>query len=428
MSTLGRLGILFPGMGAVATTTMAGIALVRRGKAPAVGSLAQLGTVRPDSSTDAPPQRIADYAPLARPEHIVFGAWDIFPEDAFEVAERAQVLERNHLDEVEAELRAVRPMPGVFYPEYVKRLHGSHIKHASSKAEMVEQLRCDIRAFKRDRECERAVAIWCGSTEVLIRPTAVHAGISAFEDGLRRSDPAISNTQMYAWACIQEGVPFANASPNLAVDFPAAIDLALAHGVPIAGKDLKTGQTLLKTVLAAGLKARCLGLRGWFSANLLGNRDGAVLDEVDSFRAKEASKLGVLRELLEPEVYEQLYGDFAHKVRIDFYPPRGDAKEAWDNIDLFGWLGYPMQIKINFLGRDSILAAPLVLDLALFLDLAQRSSLAGTQDWLAFYFKSPMTDRDLRPEHDLSVQLTTLKNKLRWIVGEERSSQSAEPR
>jgi myo-inositol-1-phosphate synthase len=414
-------------MGAVATTTMAGIALVRRGKAPAVGSLTQLGTVRPDGCGNAWPRRIADYVPLARPEQFIFGGWDIFPENAFEVAEQAQVLERHHLDEVETELRAVRPMPGVFYPEYVKRLHGTHTKRASSKAEMVEQLRCDIRAFKREHDCARVVAIWCGSTEVLIRPSAVHASISAFEDGLRKSDPAISNAQIYAWACIQEGVPFANGSPNLAVDFPGAIDLALAHGVPIAGKDLKTGQTLLKTVLAAGLKARCLGLRGWYSANLLGNRDGEVLEEADSFRAKEASKLVVLQELLEPEVYDQLYGELAHKVRIDFYPPRGDAKEAWDNIDLFGWLGYPMQIKINFLCRDSILAAPLVFDLALFLDLAQRAGLAGTQDWLAFYFKSPAAKRDVRPEHDLSVQLAMLKGMLRWIAGDERTSQPTEP-
>jgi myo-inositol-1-phosphate synthase len=320
---------------------------------------------------------------------------------------------------VRDELHAIRPMRGVFYPGYVKRLHGTHTKSARSKAEMVEQLRQDIRTFKRDRGCDRMVAVWCGSTEAFLVPGPVHASIAAFEEGLRKDDAAISNAQLYAWACIRERVPFANGAPNLCVDFPAIWDLARECRVPIAGKDFKTGQTLMKTILAPGFKARMLGLHGWYSTNILGNRDGEVLDDPDSFRTKEVSKLGVLEHILQPELYPELYGELVHKVRIDYYPPRGDAKEGWDNIDLFGWLGYPMQIKVNFLCRDSILAAPVVLDLALFLDLAQRAGFHGTQEWLSFYFKSPMTAPSLYPEHDLFIQLMKLKNTLRWMTGEE---------
>jgi myo-inositol-1-phosphate synthase len=415
----GKLGVLLPGLGAVATTTIAGILLARKGKALPVGSLTQMGTIRLGKRTDKRVPKISDFVPLASLDQLEFGAWDIFPDDAFEAAEHAKVLEPHHLQEVKEELSAIRPMSGVFYPGYVKRLHGTHVKQAASKAAMVELVRADIRAFRRDHKCDRLVAVWCGSTEGYAEPTAVHASAGAFEDGLGRDDPAITNAQIYAWACIKERVPFANGAPNLCVDFPAAWELARECRVAIAGKDFKTGQTLMKTILAPGFKARMLGLRGWYSTNILGNRDGEVLDDPDSFRTKEVSKLGVLEHILQPDTYRQLYGELVHKVRIDYYPPRGDAKEGWDNIDLFGWLGYPMQIKVNFLCRDSILAAPVVLDLALLLDLAQRAGFHGTQEWLSFYFKSPMTAPHLYAEHDLFIQLMKLKNTLRWMVGEE---------
>jgi myo-inositol-1-phosphate synthase len=415
----GKLGVLLPGMGAVATTTIAGVVLARQGKALPIGSLTQLGTVRLGKRTDKRAPRIADFVPLAALPQLEFGGWDIFPENAFEAAEHAKVLERVHLEEAKEELSAIQPMKGVFYPGYVKRLSGTHTKSAKSKADMVEQVREDIRRFKRERGCDRLVTVWCGSTEAYITPTDVHATMSSFEHGLCEDDPAISNAQIYAWASIKEGVPFANGAPNLCVDFPAAWDLAREHRVPLAGKDFKTGQTLMKTILAPGFKARMLGLHGWYSTNILGNRDGEVLDDPDSFRSKEVSKLGVLEHILQPSLYRDLYGEIVHKVRIDYYPPRGDAKEGWDNIDLFGWLGYPMQMKINFLCRDSILAAPIVLDLALLLDLAQRADFHGTQEWLSFYFKSPMTAPKLYPEHDLFIQLMKLKNTLRWMMGEE---------
>ena len=415
----GKLGVLLPGMGAVATTTIAGVLLARQGKAVPVGSLTQMGTIRLGKRTDKRTPKIADFVPLTNMSQLEFGGWDIFPDSAFEAAEHAQVLERRHLDLVKPELQAIHPMKGVFYPGYVKRLHGTHIKAAPTKADMVEQVRDDIRTFKRDRGCDRLVSVWCGSTEAYLTPQAVHADVASFERGLMCDDAAISNAQIYAWACIKEHVPFANGAPNLCVDFPAAWDLARDHVVPIAGKDFKTGQTLMKTILAPGFKARMLGLHGWYSTNILGNRDGEVLDDPDSFRSKEVSKLGVLEHILQPELYKELYGSFVHKVRIDYYPPRGDQKEGWDAIDLFGWLGYPMQIKVNFLCRDSILAAPVVLDLALFLDLAQRAGFHGTQEWLSFYFKSPMTAPGLYPEHDLFIQLMKLKNTLRWAMGED---------
>ena len=415
----GKLGVLLPGMGAVATTTIAGVLLARRGLGKPIGSLTQLGTIRLGKRTDGRAPLVRDLVPLASLADIEFGGWDIFPDDAYEAARRADVLEAPHLDAVRDELAKIRPMKGAFYPEYVTRLRGSHVKEGASKADVVEQLRDDIRRFKAERGVDRCVAVWCGSTETFLAPGPVHATIESFEEGLRKDDPGISNSQLYAWACIREGVPFANGAPNLGVDFPAAVALAKETGTPIAGKDFKTGQTLMKTIIAPGLKARMIGLAGWYSTNILGNRDGEVLDDPASFKTKETSKLGVLDAILEPSAHADLYGDFVHKVRIDYYPPRGDAKEGWDNIDIFGWLGYPMQIKVNFLCRDSILAAPVVLDLALFLDLAKRAKFRGIQEWLGFYFKSPMAAEGLQPDHDLFVQLMKLKNTLRWMVGED---------
>jgi myo-inositol-1-phosphate synthase len=414
----GKLGVLLPGLGAVATTTIAGALLARRGLGRPVGSLTQMGTIRLGKRTEKRSPKINEFVPLAGLDQIEFGGWDIFEEDAFEAAKHANVLESKDLDPIESELRAIKPMKGVFYPGYVKRLHGTHVKEARTKAEMVERVREDVRAFKDTKKCDRLVAVWCGSTETYLEQSAVHQSKQAFEAGLLANAQEISNAQIYAWACLLEGIPFANGAPNLCVDFPAAWELAREKRVPIAGKDFKTGQTLMKTVIAPGLKARMLGLNGWYSTNILGNRDGEVLDDPESFKTKEVSKLGVLDHILQPKLHEELYGHIHHKVRIDYYPPRGDAKEGWDNIDLFGWLGYPMQLKINFLCRDSILAAPVVLDLALFLDLAQRSGLHGTQEWLSFYFKSPMHAPALYPEHDLFIQLMKLKNTLRWLKGE----------
>ncbi len=415
----GKLAVMLPGMGAVATTTIAGVMLARRGLGVPIGSVTQLGTIRLGLRTENRVPKIKDFLPLAKLSDLAFGGWDIFPDDAYEAAKHAAVLEPRHFDAVRDELAAVRPMAGVFYPDYVKRLHGTHTKSAASKAEMVEKVRDDIRAFKKSSGASRAVAVWCGSTEIYIPEAAVHQSIKAFEAGLAANAREISNSQIYAWACIKEGVPFANGAPNLTVDFPAAWELAREHGVALAGKDFKTGQTLMKTVIAPALAARQLGLRGWFSTNILGNRDGEVLDDPGSFHTKEVSKLGVIEHILKADLHPELYGDIFHKVRIEYYPPRGDAKEGWDNIDLFGWLGYPMQMKIDFLCRDSILAAPLVLDLALLLDLAQRAGFHGTQEWLSFYFKSPMTAPGLYPEHDLFVQLEKLENTMRWMMGED---------
>ena len=415
----GKLGILLPGLGAVSTTMIAGTMLARKGLGVPIGSLTQMGTIRLGKRTDDRVPMIKDFLPLATLDQIAFGAWDLFPDNAYESAKHAEVLERRHIDAIREELELIQPMRAVFYPEYVRRLHGTHVKTGASKADMVEQLRGDIRGFIRDQGVSRAVAVWCGSTEIFIEPTDVHQSIEAFEAGLLASHPAISNSQMYAWACMKEGVPFANGAPNLTVDFPAAWDLSKKLEVPITGKDFKTGQTLMKTVIAPGLKARMLGIAGWFSTNILGNRDGEVLDDPDSFKSKEVSKLGVLEYILQPQVYKELYGKIFHKVRIEYYPPRGDAKEGWDNIDIVGWLGYPMQVKINFLCRDSILAAPIVLDLALLMDLAHRAGFSGTQEWLSFYWKSPMTAPTLYPEHDLFIQSMKLKNTMRWMMGED---------
>lgn len=415
----GRLGILLPGIGAVATTFIAGCLLARRGLAAPVGSLTQMGTIRLGRRTENRVPLIRDFAPLAGLDQLVFGGWDVFSDNAYEAAKVAQVLEARHLDQIRDEMQTIEPMPAAFYPEYVKRLHGTHVKQAKTKADMVEALRQDIRDFQKKNGCTRLVAVWCGSTEVYIEPSEVHSSVETFEKGLLENHPAISSSMLYAWACMKERIAFANGAPNLTVDFPAIHELAKTMGVPFCGKDFKTGQTLMKTILAPGLKARLLGLNGWFSTNILGNRDGEILDDPDSFKTKEVSKLGVLEHILQQDKYPSLYGNVFHKVRINYYPPRGDAKEGWDNLDIFGWLGYPMQIKVDFLCRDSILAAPIVLDLALFLDLAQRAGFRGVQEWLSFYFKSPIVAPELYPEHDLFIQSMKLKNTLRWIMGEE---------
>jgi myo-inositol-1-phosphate synthase len=406
-------------MGAVATTFMAGVDLVRRGLATPVGSLTQLGTIRLGKRTDNRSPALRDFVPLSSMDALEFAAWDIFPDDGFTAARKAGVLSAEHLEASREFLSAVRPMPAVFDPGYVKRLQGDHVKRGASKMDLALALMDDIQRFKAERALDRCVAVWCGSTETFRPPGAVHATLPAFEDGLRRSDDDIAPSAVYAYACLKSGVPYANGAPNLSLDFPAMVELARREGVPIAGKDFKTGQTWMKTLLAPGLKARLLGLEGWYSTNILGNRDGEVLDDPEAFRSKEVSKLGVLEHILQPHLHPALYGKYHHVVRINYYPPRGDNKEGWDNIDLFGWLGYPMQIKIDFLCRDSILAAPIVLDLALFLDLAARAGMSGVQEWLSFYFKSPMTAPGLYPEHDLFIQLMKLKNTLRWMRGED---------
>jgi myo-inositol-1-phosphate synthase len=414
----GKLGILMPGLGAVATTFIAGVLNIRKGLAKPIGSLTQVGTIRLGKRTEARSPLIKDFVPLAELDDLVFGGWDIFPEDVYEAAKNAAVLQDHHLDSIKDELRAIKPMKAVFSPEYVKRLHGTHIKEGANKMELAEQLREDIRRFKAENGCDRLVMIWCGSTEIFLKETAVHATIESFEEGLRQNSPEIAPSMIYAYAAIMENVPYANGAPNLSVDIPALMNLAVQRKVPVGGKDFKTGQTLIKTIMAPGLKARMLGLSGWFSTNILGNRDGEVLDDPESFKTKEESKLGVLDYILQPHLYPDLYEGFYHKVRINYYPPRGDNKEGWDNLDIVGWMGYPMQIKIDFLCRDSILAAPLVLDLALFFDLAQRAGMRGIQEWLSFYFKSPMHAPEIYPEHDLFIQLIKLKNNLRHLQGE----------
>ncbi len=419
----GRLGVLLPGFGAVATTFVAGVEAVRRGMAQPTGSLTQMNTIRLGKRTEERTPLIKELVSLAALEDLVFGAWDPIPDNGYESAVRAGVLRRErHVDPIRDFLAGIEPMPAVFDTGYVKKLDGPNVKSGPTKRDLAEQLRADIRAFKAAHGCERAVMVWCGSTEVYVRPGEAHASLAAFEKGMEENHPDIAPSQLYAWAALMEGVPYANGAPNLSADFQALEDLARERSVPIAGKDFKTGQTLMKTILAPGFKARMIGLSGWFSTNILGNRDGEVLDDPESFKTKEVSKLGVLEHILQPSMYPELYGDIHHKVRINYYPPRGDNKEGWDNIDIFGWLGYPMQIKIDFLCRDSILAAPIVLDLALFLDLAARSGLGGIQEWLSFYFKSPQTVPGLYPEHDIFIQHWKLKNTLRWLAGEEQIS------
>lgn len=414
----GKLGILTPGLGAVATTFMAGVEAVRRGASLPVGSLTQMATIRLGERSEKRAPLIRDFIPLAGLDDIVFGAWDPIPDDAYTAAQKAGVLTPQDLEPLKDFLSAITPMPAVFDQRYVTRLTGSNVKQGKNKRDLAEQLREDIRGFKVASGADRVVAVWCGSTEIFIRPSEVHATVAAFEAAMESDHVDIAPSMLYAWACIMEGVPYANGAPNLAVDTPALIALANAKGVPISGKDFKTGQTWLKTVLAPGIKARMLGLEGWFSTNILGNRDGEVLDDPASFKTKEVSKLSVLHTILQPETYPQLYDGFSHVVRIDYYPPRGDNKEAWDNIDIVGWMGYPMQIKVNFLCRDSILAAPIVLDLALFSDFAHRAGLKGPQEWLSFYYKSPMAAPGLQLEHDLFIQQTKLKNTLRHLMGE----------
>jgi myo-inositol-1-phosphate synthase len=406
------------GLGAVATTFMAGVELVRRGAAPAVGSLTELGTIRLGKRTDGRTPRIRDFVPLPSLDQIVFGAWDIFPDDAYEAAVKAGVLDAAHLARVKRFLKRIRPMKGAFDHNYVRRLDGPHVKKGKNKYVLAQQLRRDIREFQRKSRASRLVMVWCASTEIFLKPHPVHRTLESFERAMRQNHPAIAPSMLYAWAALQEGVPFANGAPNLTVDIPALQQLAQEKGVPLAGKDFKTGQTLMKTIIAPGFKARMLGVNGWFSTNILGNRDGEVLDDPASFKTKEESKLGSLEYIFQPHLYPELYSHLYHKVRINYYPPRGDNKEGWDNIDIFGWLGYPMQIKVDFLCRDSVLAAPIALDLALFLDLAKRAGLHGIQEWLSFYFKSPMCAPKLYPEHDLFIQLMKLKNTLRWMMGE----------
>ena len=415
----GRLGILLAGLGAVSTTLIAGVHAIRKGLAAPTGSLTQMGTIRLGKRTDGRSPRIRDFVPLAGLDDLVFGGWDIFEDDCYQAACKAEVLRRGLLDRVRPELEAVRPWPAVFDRSYVKKLDGPNVKAGASKRDLAEQLRADVRRFRETAGVERLVLIWCGSTEVYLEEAPVHRSLDAFERGLEASDPAIPSSMIYAYAALREGIPYANAAPNLSADVPALEELAQRTGSPLAGKDLKTGQTLMKTMVAPGLKARLLGVSGWYSTNILGNRDGEVLDDPESFKTKEESKKSVLDHILQPELHPTLYDDLHHVVRINYYPPRGDNKEGWDNIDLVGWLDYPMQLKINFLCRDSILAAPIVLDVALFLDLAARAGMSGIQEWLSFYFKSPIHRRDLYPEHDLFIQLMKLKNTLRHLRGEE---------
>ena len=414
----GKLGILMPGMGAVATTFIAGVEAIKRGTAKPIGSVTQMGTIRLGKRTDNNTPLIKDFLPLASLNDLEFGGWDIFEENCYDAAVHAGVLERTLLDQLKEPLSAISPMPAVFDNNYVKRINGPNQKAKGSKMDHALMLMDDIRNFKESRGCDRLSMIWCGSTEVFHLPQAVHRTIETFEKGLTENDPEISPSQIYAYAAIKSGVPYANGAPHLSADAPALMDLARERCVPICGKDFKTGQTFMKTLIAPGLKSRMLGVAGWFSTNILGNRDGEVLDEPGSFKSKEESKLSALELILQPDLYPDLYKEIHHKVRIEYYPPRGDAKEGWDNIDIFGWLGYPMQIKINFLCRDSILAAPLVLDLVLFQDLAQRAGMKGIQEWLSFYFKAPMTAPGLYPEHDIFIQLMKMKNTLRWMKGE----------
>ncbi|RYD55429.1 MAG: inositol-3-phosphate synthase [Sphingobacteriales bacterium] len=415
----GKLGILIPGLGAVATTFIAGVEAIKKGISQPVGALTQMGSIRLGKRTENRMPLIKDFVPITGLNDIVFGGWDVYADNVFDAAMNAKVLEPMLLHAVKPELEALKPMKAVFDREYVKNLDGNHIKEETNKYKLAEALMEDMRRFKEENNCNRLVIVWCASTEKYIEQSDVHETIEAFEQGLKDSDPRISPSMIYAYAAIKMGVPFANGAPNLTCDIPALLDLAKEEGVAVSGKDFKTGQTLMKTMVAPGLHARALGIKGWFSSNILGNRDGLVLDDPDNFKTKEVSKLSVLEEILRPDINPELYGELYHKVRINYYPPHGDNKESWDNIDIFGWLGYPMQIKINFLCRDSILAAPIVLDLALFMDLAQRAGMSGIQEWLSFYYKSPQTAEGLKPEHDIFKQLIKLQNTLRHMMGED---------
>jgi myo-inositol-1-phosphate synthase len=415
----GKLGVLIPGIGAVTTTFIAGLEAMKRGLGKPIGSLTQLGTVRLGKRTEGRTPAIKDFVPLAKPEDLVIGGWDIFEDNAYEAAVKAGVLDTALLDRVKDPLSAIQPMKAVFDPDFVTRLRGPNIKTGGSKMDYAEMVMDDIRQFKDKTGASRLTMIWCGSTEVYHQAAAVHASLKDFESGLHKNDPEISPSQIYAYAALKMGIPYANGAPHMTTDMPALLELARERNVPLSGKDYKSGQTFMKTLIAPGLKSRMLGLNGWFSTNILGNRDGEVLDDPGSFRSKEVTKSSSLEYILQKNLYPDLYSNYYHKVRIEYYPPRGDAKEGWDNIDIFGWLGYPMQIKINFLCRDSILAAPLVLDLVLFMDLAQRAGMRGIQEWLSFYFKGPMHAPEVYPEHDIFIQLMKLKNTLRWMRGED---------
>ena len=418
----GKLGVMIPGMGAVATTFVAGVEAIRKGLAQPIGSLTQMGTIRLGKRTDGRSPKINEFVPLSKLNDLVFTGWDIFEDDMYSAASKAGVLEQELLGRVKPFLKTIKPMKAVFDHNYIRNIDGPNKKKGKSKMDLAEQVRDDIRKFRKSSKADRLVMVWCASTEAFLKPSEIHSSIAKFEKALTKSDAKIAPSMIYAYAALKEGVPFANGAPNLTVDLPAMLELSREMEAPICGKDYKTGQTLMKTILAPGFKARLLGMNGWFSTNILGNRDGEVLDDPASFKTKEESKLSVLEYILQPDLYPQLYGNICHKVKINYYPPRGDNKEGWDNIDIFGWLGYPMQIKVDFLCRDSILAAPIVLDLVLLLDLAQRTSSLkglGIQEWLSFYFKSPMTVPGLYPEHDLFIQLMKLKNTLRHLKGEE---------
>jgi len=415
----GKLGVLTPGIGAVSTTFMAGVEAVKKGLGEPIGSLTQLGTIRLGKRTDNRVPRIQEFVPLASLNQLVYGGWDIFEDSAYESALNAKVLKPDLLKSVSPALKKIKPMTAVFDKRYVRRIDGPNVKAKGSLADKAEALMEDMNTFRKANGIDRLVMVWCGSTEVFHKPAKVHQTLEAFEKGLAKNDPEIAPSQVYAYAALKSGVPFANGAPNLTHEIPALLALARDRQIPVCGKDFKTGQTYMKTLVAPGLKARMLGCSGWFSTNILGNRDGEVLADPDAFKSKETTKLSVLDRILQPNLYPKLYKDLFHTVRINYYPPRGDEKEGWDNIDIFGWLGYPMQIKIDFLCRDSILAAPIVLDLVLFMDLAQRAGMKGIQEWLSFYFKAPMTAPGLYPEHDIFIQLMKLKNTLRWMRGED---------
>ncbi len=409
----GSLGILIPGLGAVGTTVIAGVMAIRRGLGLPIGSVTQLGRFRQDPNDEQSERIVKDALNLVPLDRLHFAGWDIFEGSCYESAVESRVLEKELLQTLHGELSAIRPMPAVFSRDHVKRLDGPNLKRGRSWFDLAEQVKSDIQQIRKEQALDRLVMVWCGSTETFITPNQQHESLAAFERAMSANDPGISPSMVYAYAALSSGVPFANGAPNLTVDIPAMVELANEYQVPVCGKDFKTGQTLMKTIIAPGLKARMIGLSGWFSTNILGNRDGAVLADPGSFKTKEISKLSVLDSILDPKRYPELYGDITHTVRINYYPPRGDNKEGWDNIDINGWLGYPMQIKVDFLCRDSILAAPLVLDLALLLDLAQRKGLRGPQDWLSFYFKSPMTAALGQPEHDLFRQQQLLHDQFR---------------
>jgi myo-inositol-1-phosphate synthase len=415
----GKLGILLVGLGAVSTTVIAGVLAIRKGLAKPIGSLTQMGTIRLGKRTEGRSPKISEVLPLATLDDIVFGGWDLFGDNSYEAAKTAGVLEPALLEQIRPELEAIRPMPAVFDRQYVKRLDGPNVKKGKNKKDLADQVIADIRKFKADHGLDRLVMVWCGSTEIFMVESPAHASLAAFEAALEANDPSIPSSMVYAYAALKEGIPYANGAPNLTCDVPAMTELAAQTKSPICGKDLKTGQTLIKTIIAPGLKARLLGVEGWYSTNILGNRDGEVLDDPESFKTKEESKKSVLDYIFQAHLYPDLYKEIHHVVRINYYPPRGDNKEGWDNVDIRGWLGYPMQLKINFLCRDSILAAPIVLDVALFLDLAKRAGMSGIQEWLSFYFKSPQHAPGLYPEHDLFIQLMKLKNTMRWMLGEE---------